>query len=51
MKTPPPIGLKPKWLIDQQRAMEIILAMSRFVEAGTKIPRAWFEELSDLYGE
>lgn len=51
MQPTPPVGLRPKWLIDQQRAMEIILAMSRFVEAGTKIPRDWFEELSDLYGE
>lgn len=51
METAPPIGLTPKFIRDQQRAMEIVLAISRFVEAGQKVPRTWLNELTELCGE
>ena len=52
MNTAPPIGLIPKFVRDRNRALEILGAMERFVEAGTPIPREWLNELvalSDLF--
>ena len=46
----PPLGLKPKEIHDQQRALEILEAMKRYVLADEPIPTDWFNELSFLYG-
>jgi DNA-directed RNA polymerase subunit RPC12/RpoP len=46
----PPIGLKPKNIHDQERALEILAAMTRYVEANKTIPEAWVYELDTLYG-
>lgn len=34
----PPLGLKPKWIHDQQRQGEIIAAINRYLEAGKTPP-------------
>jgi hypothetical protein len=46
----PPIGLKPKTIHDQQRGLEILAAMTRYVEANKTIPEEWVYELDALYG-
>ena len=47
----PPLGLKPKTIHDQQRAIEILEAMKRYVLADKAIPNEWIGELGNLYGE
>lgn len=51
MTSSPPIGLIPKFVRDQERAQEILAAMSRYVEAGKKFPREWVDELTQLVVE
>jgi len=46
----PPIGLKPRAFAVQDRALEIIAAMQRYVQASQPIPDEWFDELKDYYG-
>jgi hypothetical protein len=51
MSTAPPLGLIPKWVRDEQRALEIVEAMLRYVAFSKKIPRAWLDELAEIYVE
>ena len=44
----PPIGLRPKIVHDQPRAVEILEAMLRYVEADKAVPQAWLDELKFL---
>jgi len=44
----PPLGLKPKWIHDRDRALEILDAMGRYIEDGVKVPSEWFEELNEI---
>jgi len=44
----PPVGLKPKWLHDEQRLDEIKAAISRYTEKGEPIPQEWIEEYNSL---
>jgi hypothetical protein len=46
----PPVGLKPKKLHDQERLIEIIDAMYRYVSTGNVIPAEWFAEAQYLNG-
>jgi hypothetical protein len=46
----PPLGLIPKEIFQQNRALDIIAAMDRYVRADKPIPRAWITELDSLYG-
>lgn len=46
----PPLGLRPKFIANQPRAIEIIDAMKRYVEHGKLIPLDWINELIDIYG-
>lgn len=46
----PPLGLMPKDIHVQKRAIEIIKAVHRYVEAYHPIPQEWLQELSNLYG-
>jgi len=41
----PPPGIKPAFMIEMDRAGEIILAMGRYFEVDAKIPVEWAEEL------
>jgi len=44
----PPLGLKPKWVHDDQRKIEILQAIERYNIAGIAIPKEWQEELNNL---
>lgn len=50
-----PEGIKPREMgepeSDQERTLNILRAMARYVKADIKIPSGWLEELADLYGE
>lgn len=43
----PPIGLKPKWLWEQERCGDIFDAMERYSESKLAIPVEWVEELRE----
>jgi hypothetical protein len=47
----PPLGLKPKKLHDQERLIEIIDAMYRYVSTNNVIPAEWFAEAQYLNGQ
>lgn len=42
----PPIGLRPKAIVDALRIQEILEAMTRYVADGKAIPQDWIDELS-----
>ena len=44
----PPIGLRPRWLVDMHRTVEILAAMQRYVPDGFPVPEEWVDELNDL---
>jgi len=44
----PPIGIIPKGIHDRSRAVDIINAVQRYVQAGKSVPIAWIEELKVL---
>lgn len=48
MPEKPPLGLRPRWLVDEQRLEEIIEAVIRYIYAGFPIPIEWAEELNEL---
>ena len=43
----PPLGLRPNWVVDNARAIEIMEAITRYVQALKPVPYEWYEELSD----
>jgi hypothetical protein len=45
----PPLGLKPRKFAVQERLVEVLQAMTRYVEAGKKIPDEWDKEYAELY--
>ena len=47
MNEKPPLGIVPRYVIDEQRAREIISGILRFIDAGSPVPREWLEELFD----
>lgn len=47
----PPIGLRPKAIVDALRIKEILEAMTRYAEGGQKIPQEWVDELSIINSE
>lgn len=44
----PPLGLIPRWVKDEQRYIEVCAAISRYYNAGKKIPIEWIEEYNEL---
>ena len=42
----PPIGLKPKFIHDQERQIAIIDAINRYLEAGKSPPKEWVLEFA-----
>ena len=44
----PPIGLKPKWLHDEQRLKDVRDAIVRYYNADMPIPIKWIEEYNEL---
>ena len=45
-----PLGIKPRDIHNQERALELSAAVHRYIAANKIVPREWFLELSDLYG-
>lgn len=46
----PPVGVKPRKLHDEQRALDLLAAMVRYVTHERRIPSEWIEELDGLVG-
>ncbi len=44
----PPLGLKPKFIHDEERRDNIKASVSRYLEYGKKIPVEWIEEYNLL---
>ena len=44
----PPLGLIPRWLIDEQRKADIDAAIDRYKAAGVAIPREWISEYREI---
>lgn len=44
----PPLGLKPRWKADEERAEEIAIAISRYQDARKAIPNEWLDEYDEL---
>ncbi len=47
----PPVGLRPKWIMQEKRLIEIQEAMRRYIEANMIIPAEWTEEYNELVVE
>jgi hypothetical protein len=45
--TAPPIGLRPRWLVDEQRASEIVEAINRYAAMSKPVPLEWVTELQE----
>lgn len=43
-----PLGLRPKWIILQQRLNEINEAIVRYMDAGYKVPAEWIIERNEI---
>lgn len=43
-----PIGITPRWLLDEEREIEIRRAITRYTEAGYPIPIEWYKELNEI---
>ncbi|MFP3637802.1 hypothetical protein [Paraburkholderia sp. SIMBA_054] len=44
----PPLGLRPRYIASEERAIEIVAACKRYDDAGKTIPSEWVEELTEL---
>lgn len=44
----PPLGLRPRFIADEQRLDELKAAIRRFRDAKRKVPRDWYEEMFEL---
>ena len=44
----PPLGLRPRWIVDEHRAKEITEAIRRYRAEGKEIPPEWTEEFMEI---
>lgn len=44
----PPLGLKPKYIHDAERAQEIKCAIARYMEHKKRVPPEWVDEFNEL---
>jgi hypothetical protein len=44
----PPLGVMPRKIWEQDRQLDLLAAMQRYVEEDVKIPADWIDELNDL---
>ena len=44
----PPIGVKPRRINDMERISELFGAVERYMEASTKFPNEWLDEIYDI---
>ena len=47
-ETKPPMGLRPMFIVERQRTIEILQAITRYITAGESIPQSWTNELHIL---
>ena len=45
---PPPLGLRPRWLVEELRIQEILEACTRYAQRSVAIPPEWLAELAEL---
>lgn len=43
-----PLGLRPRYIVVEQRIAEIAQAIERYAKAGVPTPAEWMDELADL---
>ena len=43
----PPLGLRPEWIANEDRAKEIIEAVTRYINSSNIIPAEWMSELQN----
>lgn len=48
LKSKPPLGVKPKWLHDEERKQELKKAIERHLVESEAIPIEWVEEYNEL---
>ena len=48
MAEKPPLGLRPRSVVNHDRMREILGAMERYVNHGKRIPQEWIEEFEEL---
>ncbi len=41
---PPPLGIKPRWLVYEHRLSEILYAIKRYNDRNISIPDEWLQE-------
>lgn len=44
----PPIGIEPRIVVEARRTVEILQAMTRYIQADIPIPDEWRDELDEL---
>lgn len=44
----PPLGLKPRYLVEEERLHEIFAAIMRYRKVNKEIPESWIEEFNEL---
>lgn len=45
----PPLGLRPRWICDDERASDIRVVIGKYLEYGCKpIPIEWIEEYNEI---
>ena len=44
----PPIGLRPRFIVEEERIREISNAINRYAHESKKIPQEWLDELIEL---
>jgi hypothetical protein len=46
----PPIGVKPRWLVDDERRRDLLAAILRYGKEGLAAPKEWMDEYWELEG-
>lgn len=44
----PPIGVKPQWLVKEERRTELVKAIRRYMKEAHTVPTEWLEEYNQL---
>lgn len=44
----PPIGLRPRFVVESERLQEISEAVNRYVKAGFDVPEEWLDEWEEI---
>lgn len=48
MDNKPPLGLKPRWIVEEERLTEVKTAIYRYMNKNLPIPSEWYEEYLEL---